>query len=190
MIRWTGLAPWEFEFPFPDSLRSTFLRGLNSNRFSHKISRLKRGVNREISHVKTGVIDSRLVGWLKRGRSHKTRRYRGVTYPDRISPSIQCILRGSLESETRTRSEHGPDWWGGAPEGSPDAAVETLAHPLHLVLADVTLVKALRSSCTELFPMEISSGARHSCSCFQTADVEQTRHIYDCQDQILALAFR
>jgi len=20
MIRWTGLAPWEFEFPFPDSL--------------------------------------------------------------------------------------------------------------------------------------------------------------------------
>ena len=25
MIRWTGLAPWEFEFPFPDSLTSTFL---------------------------------------------------------------------------------------------------------------------------------------------------------------------
>jgi len=22
--RWTGLAPWEFEFPFPDSLTSTF----------------------------------------------------------------------------------------------------------------------------------------------------------------------
>ena len=27
MIRWTGLAPWEFEFPFPGSLTSTF-RGL------------------------------------------------------------------------------------------------------------------------------------------------------------------
>ena len=25
MIWWTGLAPWEFEFPFPGSLASTFL---------------------------------------------------------------------------------------------------------------------------------------------------------------------
>ena len=25
MIRWTGLAPWEFEFPFPGSPTSTFL---------------------------------------------------------------------------------------------------------------------------------------------------------------------
>jgi len=25
MIRWTGLAPWEVEFPFPGSLTSTFL---------------------------------------------------------------------------------------------------------------------------------------------------------------------
>jgi len=25
MIRWTGIAPWEFEFPFPGSLISTFL---------------------------------------------------------------------------------------------------------------------------------------------------------------------
>ena len=25
MIRWTGLAPWEFEFPFPGRLASTFL---------------------------------------------------------------------------------------------------------------------------------------------------------------------
>ena len=25
MIQWTGLAPWEFEFPFPDSLTPTFL---------------------------------------------------------------------------------------------------------------------------------------------------------------------
>ena len=27
MIRWTGLAPWEFEFPFPGSLTSTLLSG-------------------------------------------------------------------------------------------------------------------------------------------------------------------
>ena len=25
MIRWTGLAPWEFEVPFPDNFTSTFL---------------------------------------------------------------------------------------------------------------------------------------------------------------------
>ena len=25
MIRWTGLAPWEFEFPFPGGLAPTFL---------------------------------------------------------------------------------------------------------------------------------------------------------------------
>ena len=27
MIWWTGLAPWEFDFPFPGSLISTFLSG-------------------------------------------------------------------------------------------------------------------------------------------------------------------
>ena len=27
IIRWTGFAPWEFEFPFPGSLTSTFLVG-------------------------------------------------------------------------------------------------------------------------------------------------------------------
>ena len=27
MIRWTGLAPWEHEFPFPGCLTSTFLWG-------------------------------------------------------------------------------------------------------------------------------------------------------------------
>ena len=25
MIRWTGLSPWQFEFPFSGSLTSTFL---------------------------------------------------------------------------------------------------------------------------------------------------------------------
>ena len=32
MIRWTGLVPWEFEFPFPGSLTSTFL-GLGTRAF-------------------------------------------------------------------------------------------------------------------------------------------------------------
>ena len=30
MIRWTGLAPWEFEFPFTGSLTSTFLSHKNA----------------------------------------------------------------------------------------------------------------------------------------------------------------
>ena len=31
MIRWTGLAPWEFEFPFPGSLTATFLEVTGSD---------------------------------------------------------------------------------------------------------------------------------------------------------------
>ena len=30
LIRWTGLAPGEFEFPFPGSLTSTFLKQATS----------------------------------------------------------------------------------------------------------------------------------------------------------------
>jgi len=29
MVKWTGLAPWGFEFPFPGSLTSTFLCGIH-----------------------------------------------------------------------------------------------------------------------------------------------------------------
>ena len=32
MIRWTGLAPWEFELAFPGSLTSTFLAGTSKTR--------------------------------------------------------------------------------------------------------------------------------------------------------------
>jgi len=38
MIRWTGLAPWEFEFPFPGSLISTFL-----GRAAHLLGDLSEG---------------------------------------------------------------------------------------------------------------------------------------------------
>jgi len=34
MIRWTGLAPWEFELPFPGSLASTFLKRPATQRIS------------------------------------------------------------------------------------------------------------------------------------------------------------
>ena len=43
MIRWTGLAPWEFGFHFPSSLTSTFLGGagllaLSQHIWSHLVS--------------------------------------------------------------------------------------------------------------------------------------------------------
>ena len=33
---WTGLAPWEFEFPFPGSLIPTFLQGRRTRRGRHR----------------------------------------------------------------------------------------------------------------------------------------------------------
>ena len=41
MIRWTGLAAWEFEFPFPGSLTSTFLMQVST----YPRSQVNRGVN-------------------------------------------------------------------------------------------------------------------------------------------------
>ena len=37
MIRWTGLAPWEFESPFPGSLTSTFLEEVSEQLFNLKM---------------------------------------------------------------------------------------------------------------------------------------------------------
>ena len=45
MIRWTGLAPWEFEFPFPGSLTSTFRR--RGGRVSQNVSSTQRINNPE-----------------------------------------------------------------------------------------------------------------------------------------------
>jgi len=42
MIRWTGLAPWEFEFPFPGSLTSTFLAGVGALQYVGDLSGLGR----------------------------------------------------------------------------------------------------------------------------------------------------
>ena len=62
MIRWTGLAPWEFESPFPGELTSTFLefRG-RAERFSASIkiqrdgTKQKNGGNLFVSETPTGV---------------------------------------------------------------------------------------------------------------------------------------
>jgi len=50
MIRWSGLLPWEFEFPFPGSLTSTFLKLKPSNpnakagKCSERVATLKDGL--------------------------------------------------------------------------------------------------------------------------------------------------
>ena len=36
VVRWTGLAPWEFEFPFPGSLTSTFLQKQEGSHVSYQ----------------------------------------------------------------------------------------------------------------------------------------------------------
>ena len=51
MIRWTGLAPWEFEFPLPGSLTSTFLQSTPYQHASNTVASsavlaAKRGGNR------------------------------------------------------------------------------------------------------------------------------------------------
>ena len=47
MIRWTGLAPWEFEFPLPGSLTYTFLVNhsghVGFDREQTQLSRSERG---------------------------------------------------------------------------------------------------------------------------------------------------
>ena len=44
MMRWTGLSPWEFEFPFPDSLTSAFLS-------SHSLGMQSRSSGRDYRKV-------------------------------------------------------------------------------------------------------------------------------------------
>ena len=53
MIRWTGLAPWVFESPFPGSLTSTFLgRGERLRRAKEERNR---GQERE-DHIPVGML--------------------------------------------------------------------------------------------------------------------------------------
>ena len=54
MIRWTGLAPWEFVFPFPGSLTSTFLgMHLTPDRYT-----LKQMASKERSDAQKVVQDT------------------------------------------------------------------------------------------------------------------------------------
>ena len=48
MIRWTGLAPWEFEFPFPGSLTSIFL-AVKTTREQHRAEHRESNTKRVLS---------------------------------------------------------------------------------------------------------------------------------------------
>jgi len=55
MIRWTGLAPWAFEFPFPGSLTSTFLRTRKYVRLQCKRSKLFQDLTSLCSDPPSGI---------------------------------------------------------------------------------------------------------------------------------------
>ena len=58
MIRWTGLAPWEFEFPFPYSLICTFL-------LPHTQPHLAKGI---VCINTLGTSLAKAQGWVFTGR--------------------------------------------------------------------------------------------------------------------------
>jgi len=65
MNRWTGLAPWEFEFPFPGSLTSTFLVWLTHSH-THSLSHSLAGAGARAARLvparqREFVIDNLLV---------------------------------------------------------------------------------------------------------------------------------
>ena len=59
MIRWTGLAPWSFEFPFPSSLLSTFLGGLVGQYGNKMLDNINLGrysvIHLQFFKVKSGI---------------------------------------------------------------------------------------------------------------------------------------
>jgi len=56
MIRWTGLAPWEFEFPFPGSLTSTFLTPPPRKSSRGILRRAYQTSEAGVSHISGGSI--------------------------------------------------------------------------------------------------------------------------------------
>ena len=63
MIRWTGLAPWEFEFPFSGSLTPTFLGDLMEDaRVEGNGSRAARGAERHKHLEQPWLVACRVEG--------------------------------------------------------------------------------------------------------------------------------
>jgi len=68
MIRWTGLAPWEFEFPFPGSLTSTSLeRSVSSQGWQCRLCVFFERERRQASaDAAVGIVEMGVVGRQKR----------------------------------------------------------------------------------------------------------------------------
>ena len=65
MIRWTGLAPWEFEFLFSGSLTSTFLAPGSTGGSSSWLARTSASERREnnVKHFRDICLIARAVIW-------------------------------------------------------------------------------------------------------------------------------
>jgi len=60
MIRWTGVAPWEFEFPFPGSLTSTFRFALRCRAKSAQVSQSRPDSSLGWSHFQDKSLEHHL----------------------------------------------------------------------------------------------------------------------------------
>ena len=102
MIRWTGLALWEFEFPFPGSLTSTFLTGRTSTsqsraRTTSRPSSKKRPPPRSSSSLLTSNL-SKSDQLLTMHRSPLT--------PPRWWPSIRASCETSWSFRSRKKNTY------------------------------------------------------------------------------------
>ena len=81
MMRWTGLTPWEFEFPFPGFL----LHGAH-----HALGKTRQPVKRHWSNVKRSCVTSLV-------------KYSGRKLPSELGGFArgQCSARGGLFTENR-----------------------------------------------------------------------------------------
>ena len=110
MIRWNGLAPWEFEFPFPGSLTSSFLVNTFlalSLSISHSLSlsvslsvSLSRALSFSISHSLSLSLSPSLSLSVCLSCAQVLHRSRGVT------PSLQDTLIPNLSTIDPERAPH------------------------------------------------------------------------------------
>ena len=104
MVWWTGLAPWEFEFPFPGSLTSTFL--MNILRASCPPTPTAPTANATLVYYKKATVSPE---W---GRQRERYRHFKFPFPSTVThtrhPSLltQDIHRYSHRTSTVTHTRH------------------------------------------------------------------------------------
>jgi len=98
MIRWTGLAPWEFEFPFPGSLTSTFIYQVQK-----LYDKQKSGPPVRVSYFRLidfVSLNSRLESHRRGGR-RRSKRLENLSTPCTLNPEPQTQTQG-LENLNET----------------------------------------------------------------------------------------